>query len=282
VTDAPTRPKQLKAFISYNRACEEIARQVVDDLRTLGNEVWFDQALPGGQAWWDFILQEIRDCDVLVFLLYPGSLNSIACTREREYAVALGKKVLPLQVADTIAMNLLPSALARVQIIQYRTGDRAEALRFAWALAAMPKAPALPSPLPEPPEEPMSELAKLAQQVAGTATLSDRDQKLLLLELKELVSDPETAVEARELLVRLQKRRDLLHQIGLRITEILGELSGTTPKSKFLSIPPEAKASALDPQKVVGMVRIPSGQLHPGGTPRSGRGARGRRGDDYA
>jgi len=67
VTDARTRPKKLKAFISYNRACEEIARQVVDDLRTLGNEVWFDQALPGGQAWWDFILQEIRDCDVLVF-----------------------------------------------------------------------------------------------------------------------------------------------------------------------------------------------------------------------
>ena len=73
-------------FISYSRNSEAIARDLADDIGALGNSVWFDEELTGGQAWWDRILATILDHDVFVFVLDPESLNSTACEREYKYA----------------------------------------------------------------------------------------------------------------------------------------------------------------------------------------------------
>ena len=81
-------------FISYNRQSESTVRTLAEDIKQLGKTVWFDQELSGGQAWWDQILAEIRNCDVFVFVLTTESLNSEACKREYKYAGALGKTIL--------------------------------------------------------------------------------------------------------------------------------------------------------------------------------------------
>ncbi len=132
-------------FLSYEHQSTAIARQLADDMATLGHDVWFDQALSGGQAWWEHILARIRACDVLVFLLTPAALDSIACTRECDYATALHKPVLPLLVADGIALNLLRPALSRLQYVDCRELDRASGLHLARAFGALPS----PEPLPD-------------------------------------------------------------------------------------------------------------------------------------
>src|ERR1700754_2346888 len=108
-------------FLSYNRKAEAVTKTLADDFKTLGNDVWFDQELGGGQAWWDQILARVRGCDLFVFVLAPESLDSTACKREYGYAVELGKPILPVLVSEGVSIHLLPPALSQIQFVDYRT-----------------------------------------------------------------------------------------------------------------------------------------------------------------
>lgn len=54
----------------------------VRDLEEMGQNVWFDHDLSGGQVWWDQILDRIRQCELFVFLLSSTSLDSTGCQSE--------------------------------------------------------------------------------------------------------------------------------------------------------------------------------------------------------
>ncbi len=75
-----------RIFISYDRENRTLAASLANDIRSLGRTVWHDEELSGGQAWWDQILEQVRTCDVFVFVLSQRALDSVACTREYEYA----------------------------------------------------------------------------------------------------------------------------------------------------------------------------------------------------
>ena len=127
-----------KIFISYSRDNQAIARDLADDIGALGNSVWFDEELTGGQAWWDQILATILDHDLFVFVLDPESLNSAACVLEYEYAAKLGKPILPVMVSDEVNENLLPTALAKLQYVDYKEQNRRALRRLAKALNTVP------------------------------------------------------------------------------------------------------------------------------------------------
>ena len=212
-----------RVFISYSREREATVRDLAEDVGSLGNSVWFDEALSGGQRWWDRILETIRDCDVFVMLLDPDSLASTACRREYDYAHALGKPILPVLVSDDVKVSLLPPALAEIQHVDYR-GDGREALRrLAKALPALPEPPALPDPLPPPPEAPLSYLGGLAEKLSADADLSFEQQSALVSELRLSLRDPETAADGRVLLERMRSRRDLFAAIADEIDELQAE-----------------------------------------------------------
>ena len=48
-------------FISYNRKNRDTAQRLSNDIESLGHDVWLDQELSGGQAWWDKILEMVRE-----------------------------------------------------------------------------------------------------------------------------------------------------------------------------------------------------------------------------
>ncbi len=224
-------------IISYNRQNEAIARTLADDIEALGHTVWFDQKLSGGQAWWDQILETVRDCDVFIFVLDPESLNSTACKREYGYAAELGKAILPVLVAEGVSINLLPPALSQIQFVDYRKQDRDAAFRLARALATVPPTEPLPDPLPAPPEAPISYLGNFTKQIETTSTLSYEEQSALVVDLKRSLRDPETADDARTLLERLRKRRDLFAAMAEEIDELLDS------KRKASSVEPEPQVT---------------------------------------
>ena len=115
-------------FISYCRESHEKARSLAQDLEALGYQTWFDQAITGGQAWWNSILGQIQKCDIFAFALELESLDSAACKREYAYAAKLGKSILPVLIADDVDTELLPGALAQIHFVDYRREDR-EAFR---------------------------------------------------------------------------------------------------------------------------------------------------------
>lgn len=208
-------------FVSYDRQSRALAETLAEDIHVLGHTVWLDRELTGGQPWWERILESIRACDVFICILTPRSLDSTACQREYGYASALGKPVLPVLVAEGVSTNLLPPPLAELQYVDYRSLDKAAALRLARALDALPPKKPLPEPLPAAPEVPSSYLGGLAQRLSASAFISIEEQSALLLDLKRSLRDPETAEDGRNLLKQFRKRRDLLAAIADEIDELL-------------------------------------------------------------
>ena len=208
-------------FISYDRESRPFVTSLADDIEALGHFVWYDEALSGGQSWWDQILEHIRACDVFVFALAPSSLESVACGREYEYAHALGKPVLPVLIAEGVSTALLPEALSQIHFVDYRNPDgKSAALEVGRALNAVPLPAALPDPLPAAPAVPVSYLGSLVARVAAPK-LSYEEQTALVVDIKTSLRDAATADDARQLLLKLKRRPDLLARTEKEIDELL-------------------------------------------------------------
>lgn len=219
-----------RVFLSYSRHSEDIAKTLARDVEALGHEVWFDQELSGGQTWWDQILAKVRDFDVFILVVDPQSLESTACKREYGYAADLGKPILPVLVSSDVSTNLLPPALSQIQFVDYVAHDRDAAFRLARAFTTLPPLAPLPDPLPPEPEAPVSYLGNLTERVESTSTLNYQEQSALLVDLKGSLREPETAGDARTLLERFRKRRDLLAFIAQEIDELLATAGQASPK----------------------------------------------------
>lgn len=210
-----------RVFVSYSRNNLDAVTQLIKHMKDGGVDMWYDQALTGGQRWWDNILANIRECDIFVFALSPESWDSEACKSELGYVVQLGKPILPVLVSEGININLLSPPLSEIQITDYRRRDMEAAFAVLKAINLAPPAPALPEPLPTPPAVPVSYLSTLKDRIDCAEPLSPQDQITLLFELEEELTDGRSPSETRDLLLRLKRRDELLAKIASKIDAAL-------------------------------------------------------------
>ena len=233
----------MTIFISYNRKSRELASKLAEDLKRAGHIPWFDDELAGGQTWWEQILGKVRACDAFVFLMDKRSIDSAACRSEWRYAAALGKPILPVKIADGVSDNLLPPQLSLIQYVDYRSPDSAAAFRLAGALAGLPPAPSLPEPLPEEPEAPFSYLGTLAQRIESGINLSFDEQSSILEDLQTALA--ESTEDARALMGKLRKRRDLNPDIAKTIDRMLSPARNDDPPDPRPSPGADGKIAAI-------------------------------------
>jgi hypothetical protein len=88
----------LLIFISYSRTdARELAMRLCEDLKKVGHRVWIDSAeLEGGVSWSNEIQGAIDSCNVSLALLSAASYTSPICQAEQQYAIDLGKRLIPL------------------------------------------------------------------------------------------------------------------------------------------------------------------------------------------
>jgi hypothetical protein len=210
----------LAIYLSYARADASKASQLAEDIRSLGFNVWMDKELNGGQMWWDEILSQIKQCDVFVFSVSDASCGSIACMRELSYAESLGKSVIPVLVDRGLAIGALPCNLGERQLVKYLDEDRGSAIRLAKSLLNAQSPRPLPANLPEPPQVPLSYLARIASEI-NKESLSLQEQSQMLLALKEGLTDNTTRSDALQIMQRLSRRRDLFAIISKEVDGLL-------------------------------------------------------------
>jgi TIR domain len=206
----------VQVFCSYPRARDADMTRIAGQLEQLGQDVWLDRALSGGQEWWDMILERIRTCGCFVFLLCEESLQSRACRAELDYAEATGRTILPVAVGPAVPDAVLPRSLSRLQRV-----DGSDPMQLARAMVHLPDPAPLPVPLPDPPPVPISYMDELAE-VLEREDLSLAEQRDLLGTLRQRLRREEDVPAAVTLLRRLRRRSDLFADVA---TEVDAELA---------------------------------------------------------
>lgn len=208
----------MKAFISYNSRVRYFVDIIAKDLNDAGYETWYDKEITGSQEWWDEILNQIRKCDFFIFVVSTGSIISIACKREREYALNLNKRILYLRIGD-LDHTILGADLNKQNIIAYDKQDKAQSLNLIKSIHRLPAAQSLPNPLPVSPAIPRSDLVELGDKIRQ-ANLSADDQRLLFMKIKEYLKDQDDGDSAWSLLEELAEVKNIVPQVYDDIAEL--------------------------------------------------------------
>lgn len=155
IVKEPPPVTQTKIFAAYSRMDQPFANQIISRLED-NYDVWSDRRLVAGQSWWQEILNQIEQCDVLLFLITSESLASEYCQAELREALRLQKNILPVMIRRTdISADM---NLARISYIDATSGwdDQVEA-RFRDALQKIEgqkyierRRPTQQKPTPEP------------------------------------------------------------------------------------------------------------------------------------
>ena len=239
----------MRIFVSYARRDRQAVELLLQDMRRARHEVWVDEELTGGQAWWDTILATIRSTDLFVIALSPDLLKSRACHAEYEYAVGCNRTVLPVMVA-TVSPQMAPPAIANAQILDYVERTPNAAISLVTALAAAQPSPALPEPPPPPPPVPMSYMSTYRERL-DEVSLNLQQQSLLLSELRVYLNDEDDRDTAVELIRRLRSRGDITESVGREIDALLAALPPAASRQSWgapaaadtaVSTPPPATA----------------------------------------
>jgi hypothetical protein len=211
-------------FASYSRADHELIAPLLDDVRALGYDIWFDEELSGGQVWWDEILEKIRDCDAFLFALTPASVGSEACLLELEYADGLDRTVIPVELTDTDPA-IVPAALGRHQIVRYGSGDKSAMIAISRALTHVERARPLPDPEPPRPPLPGSYFLTLREEIGHRGALTVEQQLGVLHRLRTKADDPGAQAEVRQLLTNFRRRDDLYASVAEQIDALRASLA---------------------------------------------------------
>lgn len=218
--------EKKKVFISYSRSSEGQVKELIDDIQKLGLEAMSDRNLPGGQPWWERILNQIEVADLVIIAIDETFSHSIAVGREYEYARALNIPVLPIVVAGDIRPEKWPAGLDDLQWVDYRGEHRDGALHLGRALGSIPDRGPMPEAPPKRPPVPKSDLDRLNEKIASSEPLNHADQSSLVIALKSKLLVPHEAQRAVSILEEFRNREDLLKSIDRVIEEALA----TAPK----------------------------------------------------
>ena len=197
----------MAIFLSYARRDASAVRNLLGDLERAKQEAWYDRDLEGGERWWDAILEQIRGCDLFVFVLSPDSIRSRACRTELAYAVALQRPILPVQVSD-VQVDLAPDPIGITHIVDYRERTSESAIALVLAVAQARRAIDLPDPLPDSPAPPVTDLGPLRDRLA-TEQMSFAEQSDLVGQLRRHIDNVDQHATLLALLEQFRGRSDV-------------------------------------------------------------------------
>ncbi len=217
-------------FISYSSLDKTGIEHLKTALHRARQQVWLDEELGGGEAWWRTILEQIRNSEVFIVALSNNSLASKPCQAELRYARDLERPILPVQIGPVTSLRVTP--FAATQIIDYRNPTAEAGIELIGAVQQQrAQLQPLPSELPDEPPVPFAYLMRLANNIAEPQ-LSARQQADLVSELKsgleEDGDDPAARSDIKQLLCMLRDRPDVAYRVRTDIESLLASVDANS------------------------------------------------------
>ena len=214
----------VQVFLSYSRADEQYANELVDHLREHGIDVWIDNAVDYGSRWARVIKDNLQGAAGLMVIMSPDSEDSVWVEREIDEAEMQGKPIFPLLLRGRRFFRLADLQYEDVADGKLPSEEFVQRLRDAIDLADADRTiAALRTDLSHALEE---------EDFAGAIDTLERLEKFPQMEdeleaLRVRVDDARAGSERRQRIAEL--RRDLTGAIRRRewpsAEELLGELS---------------------------------------------------------
>lgn len=111
-------------FISYARIDSDFAHKIIDALKQHGITTWIDESsIQPGEDWFTRIGQAVKDCQMMLVILSPNSMNSKWVKRELKFADRQQKRVLPLLQAPCSLPPDLELIIGDLQWADFTKGD---------------------------------------------------------------------------------------------------------------------------------------------------------------
>lgn len=232
----------MAIFISHSSRDHAAVRTLTQHLQAARENVWLDQSLIGGEAWWERILHQIRSCTVFVVALSNSCLQSKPCRAEIEYAKALGLPILPVIIGDVDSYRIDP--IFTVQSVDFRNPDAAAGAALIAAVherAAARKD--LPDPLPDPPPVPYEYLQRLGVAIDSPDELSPTEQATILADLRQALrsEDDESVRDDIHRLLRALRRRS---EVTLATVDEIDDLLRRYPAGDAAALPEQKSEAA--------------------------------------
>src|SRR4051794_19722562 len=208
-----------RLFVSYARRDMTVVAQLVNELREMGHEPFYDQDLTGGQRWWDVLLTRIEESDGFLPVLSDAYLESEACRLEARWASDVGVPILPLDLGG-VASEMVDPHVAQTNWVRYGLEDRTSIARLARALGAVP-ARTPPATEPVRPPVPVTYLTATRQEIHD-AEVMPVDRQLAIIATLRVKLGTEDDSSARTLLTELRRRPDVTYASAVEIDHVLG------------------------------------------------------------
>lgn len=212
-----------KVFVSYRSTERQHVRKLVAAIEQAGDyEVWYDQEIIGGQAWWDEILKALESAEIVVLSLSQSYLKSEACRLEMDYARRLGKAVLPVQIDPSLDYARLGQQLVSQHLLRFFPDEeRSEELKKALS-AAQPGTPS--SDISRPPA-PISPLAHAQDVIESPGGLPPDEQQHIVDALRRHVRRyPNESTRIVELLNIMMRRPEITREVHQEASEIVASI----------------------------------------------------------
>lgn len=138
---------------------------------------WFDAGLAktAGQRWWKKICDEIRGCDVFLYVGSPETLASRWCDRERIFAAALGKNSITV-LMDDIRYDDQPLWMKQSTCAVFTTGSREQKNNLKLAIRDLPPNPTPPNILD--PKSPYDQIEAIRDQLDSSELIASAQRTI--------------------------------------------------------------------------------------------------------
>lgn len=195
------RANSLRLFMSYSSKDRQRAMELSQRLEGMGYDIWMDDKLNGGSNWWDEIIKQIQNCDVMILALSTQYMQSVPCQKEYAYAYKLKKHLLPVQIEDFNYL-ILPRALAEIQLVNL-LHDEEKALKDIATILGDVTIVARPRTLPTYPHVPLSELHKMAELAMQANPLTSDEEHQFLASMKHHLGKSSYEQDAAKQIIRM-------------------------------------------------------------------------------
>lgn len=204
-------------FISYSRQNSDYLKKLVEDIKDIGYDCWFDEHnIVGGQEWWNKILETIEKSDYFIFLISKDSLDSLYCGLETKYALDLKYNIIPI-VIDIDVEKHLPSTLSRINYIAYYNFDKKDSNNLAKTLNQLDKNRFYLKRNISRPQLPTEDFEKIKKIIHSSEKLPEKKQDHLFSDIISLQNVSQKIII--DLLSELYKKVGSSSVIGRKIFE---------------------------------------------------------------